>query len=1770
MTGIRLLVVVGVVLGLAVQGMGQNQHANQSRGFDANGVYANGEIDSVNVFNGGLVLNIPIGQRYKVGNLSYGLNLVYNSNLWTHKEVCTEEIVTSGAVYGTWVYTAPPDSTAGSFVVYDRFVPNQTDPISRPRGDGCWTVAIPNPSTNVGMGWQIMLGKLFPPRSSDQDMMNPHPLKTENVQWVYETPDGSEHAFYPTLHATDPPGNPNISYTRDGSYLRMRHINNQRLIEFPDGTVHVFSNSNSGDINYWRLTQIHDQFTDAHGQFVNKVDIEYVKDASGKEVLWKLRDSYGREQRITFEVKADQYQPVITKVELTAFGSGAATYLFNYEVRSVKRAAPHTPDGVHGATVTVPFLNRITLPDLSAYSLSPIDTSYALSDETIYARQRGVIRGLTLPTGGRLEWDWRLYQFSYLSSGRGYQDISLGVNKRRVIEGTRRREWLYEPLLEARPLNSNEGKSCLIDTESIKPECGSKEFVTRVTTPHGDYTKYYFSVYAHPWDGRRTLGRNIHDWHIAEYGLPVTKYQSTNDSTGQPLFLSQQIFRSGANENDPLRSVYVRYETDTIPLENGFGSSVKDINRRVAATRTVFHDDDNNGEKFSEVVHSDFDGLGHYRTTSSYGNFVDGTGTAAQRGAVGDLRLDVRKYNPTRGTYVVDAATNTANGSSFTNIPEQDLWILGTYDMTISGDYNKRSSNYFYFDRKGLLRRKRIGSTLELANNKYFVRSHDVLVAYDYAPDGTLATESYYGGDLENNLPNTWPLDQVQLPASPEYRINHDYDFGVLRTSQYAGASFRTVENTIDPNTGLVQSSLDMSQNKTDYQYDQMGRLTHIVPRQGSRTEIVYTHFGQAIPGGTADRPSINVYHFNPQGTVIDDESYQYDVLGRLTTESKRMPGGVISRTTKYNDMGWKESISEWGGAADTGVKKTTYGGYDPFGRPGIITPPDTPDHKVFVTYIGMREVRRTVKIATGRFLGAVMETDSRTTEFYDRQGRLSSVVEPSGPGGANVTTYYNYDVGNKLIKVRTSASPVAGAAQVTQARDLEFDNRGFLLWEKLPEVGAGGNGTIAYGNYDTMGNVGTRVDGTRSLRFTYDFAGRTTLVEDKNSAGAYRPLKEFTFYATNNISTGNYRLGQLHEATRHNYVNHPASGTEIDVQVKETYLYKGLDGRISDRTTLLNSSNAQPLIFNQSFDYDLLGHLSSQTYPQCVNATCVSSGMAVPRTVDYIRSKGIPTKVASGAINYATSLTYHSNGMLNAITYGNGVVLTHGKDPNGMQRVASFTTTGVAGTNTNWSSGPYSYDGTGNIMKVGADWYFYDKVGRIVEGTALSGSNRKQTYTYDTFGNLRSIDTYQNATTNPTLESANNLDVNANTNRVNGVSYDASGNMLGLPAENPKPYSYDALNRQKTAPGKTFIYTASDERVWIIDHSAPTWVETYTLRGLNNEVLREYQVLNGDAVGHWQWSKDYIYADGKLLASEAPSGRLFYHLDHLGTPRLITNASAQRVSSHQYFPFGFEATWSGQSAERLRFTGHERDTHVNGHTLDHMHARVYNPYLGRFLSVDPGRDVDAKTPQSWNMYAYTRNNPQTYVDPDGAAIILSSQGNPEYMRDLLIQTVMRESGRNLWTTIAHDPNFIVVLAEGPLNRGFGEVSPLTLGEGPGLEKNDRHMCDPVGVVLQLDSSKRAENLLDTTGLVTFGHESWHMFGFYMKDPDPDMANIDHLPIIVVEKTRRSITTMAGGPAAQYGLKLLFEKPDKTREEATAIVDSWLKLGAQMCRSVEW
>jgi RHS repeat-associated protein len=98
---------------------------------------------------------------------------------------------------------------------------------------------------------------------------------------------------------------------------------------------------------------------------------------------------------------------------------------------------------------------------------------------------------------------------------------------------------------------------------------------------------------------------------------------------------------------------------------------------------------------------------------------------------------------------------------------------------------------------------------------------------------------------------------------------------------------------------------------------------------------------------------------------------------------------------------------------------------------------------------------------------------------------------------------------------------------------------------------------------------------------------------------------------------------------------------------------------------------------------------------------------------------------------------------------------------------------------------------------------------------------------------------------------------------------------------------------------------------------------------------------------------------------------------------RVMTDAAGNVTDQrHDYRPFGEDTTpLPAPGADPARFLGQQRDSTK----FDQFGARYYSMFQGRFSSVDPGHaDANLAAPQSWNAYAYARNNPLRYVDPGG------------------------------------------------------------------------------------------------------------------------------------------------------------------------------------------
>ncbi len=1307
-----------------------------------------------------------------------------------------------------------------------------------------WQDSAPSHCSNAGLGWRVSLGALGLASNPSPPTCAPTDVNTA-AETIYEAPDGSQHLFYGALHPNETL-NANVMYTRDGTYLRLNLYSGYSEIQFPDGKVHRFGADG-------RIVQMRDAFND-------QVNIAYLPIAScpgsvaGESSCWQISDTQGRVQWIYFRndlapyTGAAPYGELISRVVPMAFNNPVAPYLFTYQAQTIARGCPVNDPmlNVNGNyLVSVPLLTKVTRPDGSSFF--PSATGYLTTPGSGCLNGSGSLTSLTLPTLGSLGWAYQQYVFPSASSSKPRRTSNPGVQIRTTSDahGTPIGHWTYSTYLA-----SNTGG----------------QLVNTVTDPLGNQHVRYFSVSTAYGYGP---GANVFD-----YGRPYTP----NTPFGS-LFLSEQVFDGGGTLK---RTSYVRYERDVIDQ-----LQVPDVlnnDGREAQRETVYADD---GGSQAGSTDSDFDGVGHYRTHTTDGTF-----------AGNDVRIERTNYNPNRNSYNVDEASNTATGG-YVPVQPSDPWVLGTSTYAYAQENGVSELRSFCYDPPtGFLNRRRL--YVQSATDPGAMSANDVVLQFIPDGGGNVFGELSFGGDNAPFPPTSSDLCQQTLPAAPEYRQNSFFVYGVKYLSQYVGTgiSFYTLNRGIDQATGLPTYSRDTANIQTNFTYDALGRLAYVLPRDGAWTQYLY--HAASSPSSLASLTVFQQQNGSPSISLAQTKK-SYDALGRLIEQDVQMPDGTWSATTtSYNALGWKTAVSE-PGSPNTNLIQ--YFNYDPFGRATLIRPPDSTAangfaHDVKMSYGGVRTVSRTVSVGTSWNGASVAEAPATTTETYDRFGRLASVTEPSGSGGGAVTTSYLYDAGNRLTQVSTTA------AGTTQTRTFSYDHRGFLAWETHPETAPnhlGDGHDKDYLSYDSRGHFHRTVEGSNDLSYIYDAAAeRPTLVWNTAYGPNCNPnpistptcVKQLTY---DNVAAG--ALGKLYQASRFNHILF--GGTPYTDEWTYTYNYAGLDGRVSQRTlqhTFNGQATGNQESFTQGWTYTQLGKIATETYPNCAPTFTSCSGSTTLATQN-LYTNGFLT----GVSGYTASpgITYFPNGMVSSVTHANGVTTTYGLDPAGMPRPASITAMGPASTL--WSTGPYAYDGAGNVTQIGhAGYDLYDGVSRLTTAavqtnavdnpTAGANATVSQSVSYDAFGNIQAFVGSPGIST-PT---------DPRSNQLTGGTYDASGNLRSW---NGASYDYDELNQLKHYLNGTqewyYMYDADGERVWQYQPATNGVAnfQRWTLRGLDAKVRRTFELYNyawNNAWGGGNLWEDYVYRGGLLLASSYSDGyQRSVDVDHLGSPRLITGPAS-------------------------------------------------------------------------------------------------------------------------------------------------------------------------------------------------------------------------------------------------------------------------------------
>lgn len=835
------------------------------------------------------------------------------------------------------------------------------------------------------------------------------------------------------------------------------------------------------------------------------------------------------------------------------------------------------------------------------------------------------------------------------------------------------------------------------------------------------------------------------------------------------------------------------------------------------------------------------------------------------------------------------------------------------------------------------------------------------------------------GERVDDIQPANWNTDhrtEFRYDATGTYVTEVD----MPSTNNSVIAGMPTVAHIIksqrDFSTGLVMSVTDENGNVTAYDYDNMGRPSHQTNSDGGQGASYYNALGAVINNLETD-----VFPGTIDGTsnlstlaYITDTDVTYDGLGRTILTRKLLSSTGNGSGTTYTRATVQATYDAFGRPLTTtnpyittndatfGITQTQY---DALGRVTQVTKPD--NSVVIVTY------DLTMSGVSGLCTKMQDEAGKTRETCSDALGRPTAVFED--PSGLKLETDYAYVTaendpaaanGSQKIVI-TQKGQSSNASTAYRVRTSVYDSLGRLLTAANPEAGV-----ISY-TYDDNGNLQSKTDARGVVAsYTYDQENRPELMAFTNVPAGTAPPNSCWIYDVSSFpgmgSFGN-PIGRL-------VVSSEGCGT-----VFHGYSYDSM-GRVTSHLQCSGDANSSPTnCGSQGVSYDYLGDMTSLQYQNGyqVKYTYDEAGRPLSATdgngyvyannIAYTAS-GTVTSISTPTFNY--NYVYNNRVQLSQIAIGSTAASLLVKAYNYGPGNDNGDVHSVTDENDGRRSQAFGYDAINRLTCAQAG---ITSLGSTCTGTGAWGDS----YSYDDFGNLIAKTSTQGVGEKVAIT------VDAATNRIKTAAgktyaYDSAGNILN---DGARAYTYDGSDRLLSAGNIHYTYGPSGERITKSDGTtyyygpAGQLLTTFNSDGTQSN----YVFLGGVRLARIQWAGSN---------SAATSDIKYYLSDALGSTDKVVDKDGKTILADQdFFPFGGTVPGVGtaSNSNHFLFTAEERDPESG---LDYFGARYYSNVVGRFMSADWSAAptaipyAESGDPQSFNLYAYVRNNPTTLVDIGG------------------------------------------------------------------------------------------------------------------------------------------------------------------------------------------
>lgn len=487
----------------------------------------------------------------------------------------------------------------------------------------------------------------------------------------------------------------------------------------------------------------------------------------------------------------------------------------------------------------------------------------------------------------------------------------------------------------------------------------------------------------------------------------------------------------------------------------------------------------------------------------------------------------------------------------------------------------------------------------------------------------------------------------------------------------------------------------------------------------------------------------------------------------------------------------------------------------------------------------------------------------------------------------------------------------------------------------KPVEIDCEGSKTLM--EYDAVGNKTSMTDPDAGIT-TYEYAADGKLLKQTDARGI--------------VTTNTYdELGRL--TTSH----------VGDMEITRTYGTSGNDNLQLIKTTCGNNS--------ESYTYDVFGRLTSKT-------RSVEGDELHQYTYSYNMDGSIASVVYPGGL--AIGYVYDANGYLMAKKYNNVEFKSLAFYDGITTKYKLLNTFGSKAVTLSTDGHIKSVDINCRGHKNFFEYEYDSATDNLLSRTGVN--SQKETFTYDGVDRLTSVS--YNGQRNLIIKYANDGNI---LNKLDVGNYEYG----------QKPHAVMSVdNIRRIIPSAT-LSTEFNElgRIGRIDDGNSLTsvdfvygpdMQRWKSTSYNNGVVEKTTFCDTDydkVIDKNGNVTEFIYVDDNFVMLRKDNGTFLPYVvvkDNIGSIISIYAGDGTQVYSASYDAWGKQNVTMNKIGFIRGYCGHEM---LNDYQIINMNGRLYDPVLGRFLSLDNY----VQTPdfsQNYNRYSYCLNNPLKYTDPSG------------------------------------------------------------------------------------------------------------------------------------------------------------------------------------------